>query len=69
MEKLCLFFQCPGEYAPEPQFCHFPRVPVSLLSEARGLAKLSAVLGLLIPVINAAVSVSLSNALWSLDTV
>lgn len=51
------------------QFYCFPRVHVSVLFEAKGLAKLRAVLGLLIPVINAATSVSLSNALWRPATV
>lgn len=49
------------------QFYHFSCVCLSLLSEARGLAKLRAVLGLLIPVINAAV-LFLSGVLYGVPT-
>lgn len=69
MEKLSFLPVSRGICTRASQFYHFPCVHISILSEVRGLAKLRAVLALLTPVINAAVSVSLSNALWSPDTV
>lgn len=70
VEKLSLFFQCAGrEHSRASWFYDFTCIHVSLLAEERGLSKLRAVLGLLISVINAAISVSLSNVLWSPDTV
>lgn len=58
-----------GIFLRASQFCNLLCTPVSVLPEVRGLVKLRAVLVLLVPVTNAAVSVSLSNASWSPDIV
>lgn len=69
MEKLCLFFQSPGEHTPEPVGSSIPLVFMYLYYLSKGCSQAESSAHAACTSDNAAISVSLSNASWSPDTV